>query len=905
MSYQYIFSGTLPQNTPTYIERKADYQLYQQLKRGEFCYVFNSRKTGKSSLRVRTMSRLQQENFACAAIDLSLDEVELATPEQWYFGIVYNLSEDLGLEIDLYSWWNERSQLSPLARLGQFIKSILLKQIATNVVIFIDEIDSVLSLNFPTDDFFAFIRGCYNLRADNPDFNRLGICLLGVTAPTFLIQDKKRTPFNIGQSIELTGFTFTEAKSLTVGLQEKVDNPQKVLAEILFWTGGQPFLTQKLCYLIALGKIDSTKTVSELVQTHIIDNWEYQDEPEHLKTIRDRILSNRQRVDKLLEVYQQVLEGKSVRANDSLEILQLKLSGLVIAKENQLQVYNPIYRQIFDQIWIETERGKICPYSDKLTSWLESKKQDTTHLLNRAELQQAQQWAAGKSLSSQYYQFLNASLDFERQKAEREAEGILSSAKRKASKQTIAGLIFSIFALLLGGWATRQILNLEHQKYIELEKRISSGEKILLNSNLDNNLGAKRFSQGNFTAAQQKFAVSQGDSEALIYFNNAKAANNNPLTIAVAIPIGKNNEVAKQMLRGIAQAQQEVNQNCSADKLNVNCGINGQPLKIKIAQDNNDPQIAATIANHLVKDREVLAVVGHNASDVSTAAAEEYRDKLVMISPTSFFADFPRLRKTHQSKSNYIFRTVPSLDKAIEHIVKYIALSFTDERPKLLICYDSSAVNSKAHLQAFQQFEHQIDLLEQLDCDFNRPEFEREQTIQQAINLGANSLFLAPHIDRINEAIAIAKVNHRQPKDSRLKLFGGAVLYTPKTLEDLDGRQAIKGMLLNVFWHSQVKTNHQFLNQAQQLWGKQLDHNILTWRSAMSYDATLAIVEAAKKTSIPTRKKIQQILSQPDFSFQGATGLVKFEAGERLANKAFLVEVQQSDRNIDFVPFAW
>ncbi|MGL4375269.1 MAG: AAA-like domain-containing protein, partial [Microcoleaceae cyanobacterium] len=64
-SNYYQVGGSLAANSPTYITRKADEDLYQALKRGEFCYVLNSRQMGKSSLRVRTMQRLQAEGVKC------------------------------------------------------------------------------------------------------------------------------------------------------------------------------------------------------------------------------------------------------------------------------------------------------------------------------------------------------------------------------------------------------------------------------------------------------------------------------------------------------------------------------------------------------------------------------------------------------------------------------------------------------------------------------------------------------------------------------------------------------------------------------------------------------------------------------------------------------------------------
>ena len=120
--------------------------------------------------------------------------------------------------------------------MSEFLETILLLEIQQNVVIFIDEIDSLLSLDFPTDDFFALIRACYNKRAQKPSYKRLTFALLGVAAPADLIADKNRTPFNIGRAIELKGFELHEAMPLMGGLKEIASQPEALLAEILYWT---------------------------------------------------------------------------------------------------------------------------------------------------------------------------------------------------------------------------------------------------------------------------------------------------------------------------------------------------------------------------------------------------------------------------------------------------------------------------------------------------------------------------------------------------------------------------------------------------------------------------------------------------------------------------------------------
>jgi hypothetical protein len=261
------------------------------------------------------------------------------------------------------TWWREREMLSPVQRLGELIEQVLLAQAEQKLVIFIDEIDSVLSLKEPLDDFFALIKACYNKRSHKPQYKRLTFALLGVATPSDLIRDKTRSPFNIGQAIHLAGLALAEAMPLAQGLAQKTDNQKAVLKEILAWTGGQPFLTQKICKLVPLCSLpiaagDERAWVENLVRTQVIKNWEANDEPEHLKTIRDRLLWS-QRKGQLLQLYYQILQTGEIKANDLPEQMELRLSGLVIKQQGKLRVYNRIYESIFNRNWVENALAEV------------------------------------------------------------------------------------------------------------------------------------------------------------------------------------------------------------------------------------------------------------------------------------------------------------------------------------------------------------------------------------------------------------------------------------------------------------------------------------------------------------------------------------------------------------------
>ncbi|MEM7797112.1 MAG: CHASE2 domain-containing protein, partial [Cyanobacteria bacterium P01_C01_bin.118] len=282
--------------------------------------------------------------------------------------------------------------------------------------------------------------------------------------------------------LTLDGFSLTEAAPLAVGLQG-LGLCHSHLADVLKWTSGQPFLTQKICQLLIEEGNPPTAHdaqitwINWIVQTRLIENWEAQDEPEHLRTIRDRILNRPALTSRLLGLYQQVLGSQSVSFDGSQEQTELLLSGLVVNCQGHLQVKNPIYRTIFNDDWVTQQLSLLRPYSEPFNNWVASKQKDTTKLLSGLALQEAMAWADEKQLSDLDYRFLRTSQQQEQQRIEtqlveeqqqreqiqfalavtREANQVLAQAKL-ASRQRVKRLRLPPWWIVLVGCITALLI---------------------------------------------------------------------------------------------------------------------------------------------------------------------------------------------------------------------------------------------------------------------------------------------------------------------------------------------------------------------------------------------------------------------------------------------------------------
>jgi WD40 repeat protein len=438
--------GTLREDA-FYIEREADRELFAALAEGESCAVLAPRQIGKSSLRVRTARRLRELGLRVATVDLTRIGGRHSDVPGWYFGLVQELGLRLGLD-DAAEFWTRHEHATPLRRFVIYLQERVLGEAFGPVVVFFDEIDSVVALPFSVDDFFAALRDTYNARAEDRAYFRLAICLMGVASPGDLARDARGTPFNVGRAIRLEDFTHDEARGLLPGLEALgagTGEADRWLSAVYSWTSGHPYMMQKVCVELSH---DASRDVDAAVARAFLRHGRGEDP--NLEYAERRLTAD-PRAAPMLRLYRRLLDGERVVVErEDLDQRALRLTGMAAEDRSAspaiLRVRNRIYATVFDAAWVrEKETTRLL--TEPLARWLVSDEHDDFVLRGHA-LDEAQAWARGRAdLLPEESRFLLAGLEVARREEALRQSSLRDAERRAAAERAARSLRRSIAAL--------------------------------------------------------------------------------------------------------------------------------------------------------------------------------------------------------------------------------------------------------------------------------------------------------------------------------------------------------------------------------------------------------------------------------------------------------------------------
>ncbi|MFS8117499.1 MAG: protein kinase domain-containing protein [Microcoleus sp.] len=420
---------------------------------------------------------------------------------------------------------------------------------------------------------------------------------------------------------------------------------------------------------------------------------------------------------------------------------------------------------------------------------------------------------------------------------------------------------------------------------------VSSGEKLLVQTYAvwSKQRAIKEFADKNYPEALKLFKQSwrddRKDPETLIYMNNAllMATKAEYYTIAIVIPTRRNQDgsilnanLAEELLRGIAQAQTEVNlslltpndlnQDFPGQKFLEPKPINGKGLKVIIADDANLKSEAIKRANFLVAQPDILAVIGHYTSDMTVETVDIYdRNKLVAISPGSTTEELTRKPR------KFFFRTAPTTSIEAESLVEQL-ISVGEK--KVAVFYNPNSPFSASLWEEFKkQFEAKGGTTFRISnyYDLSKNNFNAAAAIKEVEKSRKTALLVVPDgqvTNSLENALAMIKFNN-----NRNWIVGPWTLYETRTLELAKQLKSVDKLGISVFWHPLASFDKKFPQNAEKLWGGQVNT-----RSALTYDASRTLIKALEMQSQPTREGMQKTLADPNFKAEGATGIIEFDS---------------------------
>ncbi|MEG4319845.1 MULTISPECIES: bifunctional serine/threonine-protein kinase/ABC transporter substrate-binding protein [unclassified Microcoleus] len=448
---------------------------------------------------------------------------------------------------------------------------------------------------------------------------------------------------------------------------------------------------------------------------------------------------------------------------------------------------------------------------------------------------------------------------------------------------------------------------------------LSCGEESILKSSNPRlkQSGVNEFAKQNYREAFNFFKRSwieeeRKDPETLIYINNAllKAKKADYYTIAVIVPVRINPQgraeidLVQEILRGVAQAQTEVNlklfnaeleRNLNGLDVRENQIIKGKGLQVIIADDANLKEEAIARANSLVKLTGVLGAIGHYTNQNTAHTVDIYNgNHLVLISPGS------TTEEVREKRRQFFFRTVPRTKVSVEVFTKYLIEK--QGQTKVAGFYNSSSESTSTFWEEFRkQFRERGGTIANItEFDLSKSDFDVKKAIQevrQAGEIEKTTIVLSPsHVPiAVKNAIALFQANL-----DRNWVVGTGGIYGQKILEAASQLPSFEKFAAAVSWHPLNSPNGKFIEDSRQLWKGGVSH-----RTALTYDAAKTLIQAIENQQQPSRERMQKIMADPNFSATGATGTIQFDASERKNFSPKLVHIVKCSKQqfgVTFVP---
>ncbi len=331
-------SGSLPANSPFYIERGAlESQCYATLdKPGSLIRIKAPRLMGKTSLVNRILDYGETLGYSMIYLDLYCVEANILKDiDKLLRWLGFQVTRQLNLENKLKNYWDTEILGSNDNCTGYF-EDYILPSLDGTLVLALDTIDRIFYHPAIIGDFFGMLRSWHEKGKISPSWKNLRLVLAHSTE-AYIPLNINRSPFNAGFPVELNEFTPAEIKSLARFY--KLSHTEEEFERIRSIIGGHPYLTQLAFYYLSTGEI----TPNDLLNNYAGETGIY---IAHLREYLD-ILQDRP-AEK--EALRKIVTADTAIELDAMLTYKLHSLGLIRYEKDLVSPRSQLYRAYFSRV---------------------------------------------------------------------------------------------------------------------------------------------------------------------------------------------------------------------------------------------------------------------------------------------------------------------------------------------------------------------------------------------------------------------------------------------------------------------------------------------------------------------------------------------------------------------------
>ncbi|NEP12976.1 MAG: TIR domain-containing protein [Symploca sp. SIO2C1] len=317
-----------------YVERPPiESRCYETIiQPGALIRIKAPKQMGKTTLMARILHEAGEQGYRTVPLSFQLaDSKVFSDLDKFLRWFCASIGRRLRLPNQLNDHWDEI--FGSKDNCTAYFEEYLLENIATPLVLGLDEVDSIFQYPEIAADFFALLRAWHEQAKSRDIWKKLRLVVVHSTE-VYVPMEINQSPFNVGLPVELHPFTDQQVYDLAKlhGLKGETEDFVPLMAMV----GGHPYLVRLALYHLARQDI----ALEELLQTAPTEAGLYSD---HLR----RHLWNLQQNPELAAGMWQVVSTTEPVRLESEVAFKLHSMGLVHFQGNEVTCRCDLYQQYF------------------------------------------------------------------------------------------------------------------------------------------------------------------------------------------------------------------------------------------------------------------------------------------------------------------------------------------------------------------------------------------------------------------------------------------------------------------------------------------------------------------------------------------------------------------------------